>query len=144
MTTETATGSRVLEDAFQNIRKAAETNLRLQQEIFQQWTQVWPMPTPQAAWLDKLRDFQKQWSNTLSDLVRKHREVMDRQYQSAVESLDAALRVGEATNPEEYRRRSEQFCRKALDCMREVTETQLREFQNAAAKWTELATKAGT
>jgi hypothetical protein len=147
MTTETETpeiGSKVLEGIFQNIRKAAETNLKLQQEILQQWTQLWPMPAPQAAWLDHVRDFQKKWSDAMSDRVRKHRDVMNKQYQAVVESFDAALRVGEATNPEEYRRRSEQFCRRTLDCAREVSESQLREFQDSAAKWTELATKAGT
>jgi len=142
MSSATETGSRVLEDVFQNIRKAAEANLKMQQEVFQQWSQLWPISTPQSALVDKLRDFQKQWANTVSDLARKHRETMERQYQAAIESLDAALRVTESTNPEEYRKRSEQLCRKTLDCLREVSETQLREFQDTVTKWTELATKA--
>jgi hypothetical protein len=142
MSSATETGSRVLEDVFQNIRKAAEANLKMQQEVFQQWSQLWPVSTPQSALVDKLRDFQKQWANTVSDLARKHRETMERQYQAAIESLDAALRVTESTNPEEYRKRSEQLCRKTLDCLREVSETQLREFQDTVTKWTELATKA--
>jgi hypothetical protein len=140
----TETGSKVLEGVFQNVRKAAETNLKMQQEIFQQWAHLWPMPSAQSVFIDKMRDFQKQWTNTVSDIARKHRDVIDKQYQAAVESLDAGLRVVEASNPEEYRRRSEQFCRKALDSMREIAETQLHEFQEAATKWTELATKAGT
>jgi hypothetical protein len=138
---EKETGSRVLEDVFQNMRKAAEANLKMQQEVFQQWSHFWPVATPQSAMVDKARDFQKQWATTVSDLARKHRDVFDRQYQAALESLDAALRVTESTNPEEYRKRSEQFCRKALDCVREVSETQLREFQDAVTKWTELTTK---
>ena len=141
MSKETETGSKLLEDVFQNIRKAAETNLKMQQDIFQQWTHLWPMQTPQSIWLDKVRDFQKQWSNTVSDLARKHRDTLDKQYQATIESLDAALRVAESSNPEEYRRRTEQLCRKTLDCMREMSETQLREFQDAVSKWTELATK---
>jgi hypothetical protein len=144
MVKETETGSKVLEDVFQNIRKAAESGLKMQQEIFQQWSHLWPISVPQSMWIDKVRDFQKQWSNTVSDLTRRHRDVMDKQYQAAVESLDAALRVAESTNPEEYRRRSEQVCRKTLDCMREISETQLHEFQDAITKWTELATKTGT
>lgn len=145
MAAATETGNKVLEDVFQNVQKAAEANLKMQQEIFRQWTSLWPgFPTPQSVWLDKVRDFQKQWSNTVSDLVRKHRDTMDRQYQAAVESLDAALRVSESTNPEEYRRRSEQLCRKTLDCMKEMSETQMREFQEALSKWTDLVTKAGS
>ena len=141
---KTETGSQVFEDVFQNIRKAAEANLKLQQEAFQQWTNMWPgAPTSQPAWVDKVQKFQKQWCDTVSSLAAKHRDVLDQQYQASVESLDAALKVTESTNPEEFRRRSEQFCRKALDCMKEVSETQVREFQDSAAQWTKLLTKAG-
>ena len=69
---------------------------------------------------------------------------MDKQYQASVESLDAALRTTEATNPEEYRRRTEELVRKSLDCVREISETQIKEFQEAVSKWTELVTKSGS
>jgi hypothetical protein len=139
--TETLAGSKVLEDVFQNIRRAAESNLKMHQEVFHQWTHMWPFPAPQSIWFDKARDFQKQWATTVADLVRKHRDIMDKQYQAAIESIDAALRVAEATSPEEYRRRTEQLCRKSLDCLREISETQLSEFQDAVLKCTELMTK---
>ena len=136
-------GSQVFEDVFQNIRKAAEANLKLQQEAFQQWTHLWPgAPSSQPAWVDKVQKFHKQWCDTVSGLAARHREVLDQQYQAAVESLDAALKVTESTNPEEFRRRSEQFCRKAVECMREISESQVREFQDSAAKWTKLVTKS--
>ena len=112
----------------------------MQQDLFQQWTTMWPgFPSPQTMMLDKVRDFQRQWANTVSDLARQHREVIDKQYQAGLESLEEALRLGESGNPEEFRRRSEQLCRKTLDCMREISETQMKEFQEAASKWSELA-----
>lgn len=147
MSTETPTdkSTSVYEDVFQNMRKAAEVNLKLQQDMFHQWSTLWPgFPSPQSAWLDKVRDFQRQWGNTISDLARKHRDTVDRQYQAALESLEEALRVSESTNPEEFRKRTEQLCRKTLDCMREVSETQMKEFQDAMHKWSELVTKAGS
>ena len=136
-----APGGKVFEDVFQNIRKTAEANLKLQQEAFQQWTNLWPgLPSPQPAWVDKAQKFHKQWCDTVSSLAAKHREVMDQQYQATVESLDAALKVTESTNPEEFRRRSEQFCRKAIDCVRDISETQVQEFQDAAGQWSKLVT----
>ena len=140
----TEVGGQVFEEVFQNVKKATEANLKLQQEMFRQWSTLWPVQTPQTVWIDKVRQFQHDWTTTVSDLARKHRDVIDRQYQAALESLDAALSVTEATNPEEYRRRSEQLCRKTLDCMREVSETQLKEFQDTVTKWTDLITKAGS
>ncbi len=140
---KTENGSPVFEDVFQSIRKAAESSLKLQQEAFQQWSSLWPgAPSSQPAWVSKVQKLQKQWSTTVSNLAAQHREVMDQQYQAAVESLDSALKVTESTNPEEYRRRSEQFCRKTLDCMKEISEAQVREFQDSAAKWTKVLTNS--
>jgi hypothetical protein len=136
--------SQVFEEVFGNLKKATEANLKMQQEMFRQWTALWPgVPTPQTMWMDKMREFQKQWVETVSDVARKHRETFDRQYQAALESFEAALRVSESTSPEEARRRTEQLCRKTLDCLREMSETQIREFQEAATKWTELLAQTG-
>ena len=136
-------GRQVFEDVFQNMRKAAEANIKLQQEAFQQWTSLMPgVPTSQPAWVDKMQKFHKQWCDTVSSMAAKHREAMDQRYQAAVESLDAALKTTEATTPEEFRKRSEQLCRKTVDCMKEISESQVREFQDSAAKWTKLMTKA--
>jgi hypothetical protein len=143
MTTDTS--SNVYEQVFDNMRKASEANLKMQQDVFRQWTTMWPgLPSPQSMWLDKMRDFQRQWGNTMSDLARQHRDTFDRQYQAALESLEEALRVSESSNPEEFRKRTEQLCRKTLDCMREASEAQMKEFQAAMGKWSELVTKAGS
>jgi hypothetical protein len=69
---------------------------------------------------------------------------MNKQYQATLESLDEALRLAESSNPEEFRKRTEQLCRKTLDCMREVSQVQMQEFQEAVSKWSELATKVGS
>ncbi len=139
------TKNAVFEEAFQNIRKATEANLKMQQELFSQWSHLWPgRPTSQPAWMESMNEFRTQWKETISELARKHREVVDREYQAAIESLDAALNLVDAKNPEEYRRRVEQLCRKTLDCVREAAEAQVREAQEAATKMTELMTAAGS
>jgi hypothetical protein len=133
----------MFEEVFQNIRKAAEANLNMQQELFSQWSALWPgIPAPQSAWIKQLQRFRSKWVEAVSELARKHRTVIDRQYNSALESLDAALGATEASTPEEYRRRSEQFCRKSLECVREVAETQVEEFQEAVSKMTDILAKA--
>lgn len=140
MTTKTAT--HVYEDVFQNLRKAAEANLKMQKDILHQWAALWPgVPQTESAWLDKIRDFQKQWANTVSELAHSHRQTIDRQYDAALESLDEVLRFGESTNVEELRDRTEQLYRKTLECVREVSEIQLKEFQDAVTKFGELMAK---
>jgi len=123
----------MLDQVFHNIRQAAEANLKLQQEAVRQWSSLWPVAAPQNSWTDSVRNFQKKWTSAISELAHKHREVMDQQYQAAVDSLDAALHVSESTTPEECRKRSEQLCRKTLDCVRDVSEAQIQEFQNVVS-----------
>jgi hypothetical protein len=141
----------VYEQVLENMRKATESSLRMQQDALQQWTALWPglpglpgLPSVQAVWMDKVLEFRRQWSNTVSDLAHKHRNTLDRQYQAALEALDEALRVGETSSPEEYRKRTDQFCRKALECMREVSEAQIKEYQEAMNKLSELVAKVGS
>jgi DNA anti-recombination protein RmuC len=144
---ETATkrpGSPVLEEVFQNIRKVAEANLKMQQDLLSQCSSLWPgIPTPQSAWIHQIQQFRSKLADTVSELARKHGEAVDRRYKAATESLDAALSISDATTPEEFRRKSEQLCRKSLDCVREVAETQVREFQEAITKWTDVLAKVG-
>ncbi len=143
MSTETTTN--VFEEVCKNLKKATQANLKMQQDAMHQWATMWPgLPTPQSIWIDKVRDFQRQWSNTVSDLARKHRDTLNRQHQAALESLDEALRLTESTNPEDFRKRAEHLCRTTLDCMKEVSETNMEAFQQAMTKWGELLTKTGS
>jgi hypothetical protein len=138
-----STSGALFEEVFQNIRKAAESNLNMQQELLSQWSALWPgMPTPQSAWINQVQKLRSKWVEAVSTLARKHRDVIDRQYNAAIESLDAALCMSEASTPEEFRRRSEQLCRKSLDCVREVAESQVEEFQDAMTKWTDVLAKS--
>lgn len=143
MTTAQET-SKAFEDVFANLRKVGEENLKLQQEMFRQWTNFWTgLGQPQTAQADRVREVQKQWSGAVAELARNHREVLNRQYEAALGSLEEALNVGEAKDPAEYRERVQQFYRKAIDCLREVSEAQIGEFQQLVNKWGEMATKAG-
>ncbi len=141
-------GTNVFEQVLTNMRQATESSVKMQQDALKQWTALWPgfpgLPSAQSVWMDKMLEFQRQWSNAVSDLAHKHRNTVDRQYQTALESLDEALRVGESSSPEEYRKRTEQFCRKALDCMREASEAQMKEYQEAMSKLSELVGKVGS
>jgi hypothetical protein len=141
----TETVNDVFSQWFANVRKTAEANVAMQQELFRKWSQMWPgIPNPQASWLERTREFQREWANTVSDLARKHRDTLDRQYQAALESLDESLKLMQASDPAQFREYAEQLCRKTLDCSREMAETQFREFQQAVSKWTEFVTKAGS
>ena len=143
MTTKTASATGLFEEAFQNLRKAAESNIEMQQELFRKWNSNWPgFPQPQGEWQERVQKFQKGWAKTVKELLSRHREVLDEQYGLALSSLEEAFRAGQASDPQDFMKRCESLCRKNLEVMRESSELQVKELQEALSKWTELVGKS--
>jgi hypothetical protein len=128
---------------FENLRKTAEANLEMQQELFRQWSANWPgFPQPQNAWIERAQKFQKDWAKTVKEVLARHREVLDEQYRLAIDSLEEAFRVVQSSDPQEFAKRCETLCRKSLEVMRDAAELQAKETQDAFTKWIDLATKS--
>lgn len=145
MTTQTESIQSVFEQVFENLRKTAESNIAMQQEMFRQWGTQWPgFPQPQTAWVERVQKFQKAWAKTVKEVLSKHREVLDEQFGLALDSLEEAFRVAQSSDPEEFTKRCEGLCRKSLEVLRDAGELQAKELQEALTKWTELATKSAT
>jgi len=143
MATQTESVSNVFEQVFDSLRKTAESNIEMQQEMFRQWYSRWPgFPEPQSAWVERAQKFQKEWANTVKDLLTKHREVLDEEYRLATESLEEAFRLAESSDPQDFAKRCETVCRKSLKAVREAGELQLKETQEALNKWIGLAMKS--
>jgi hypothetical protein len=144
----TTAAENVFEQVIQNMRQATESSLKMQQDVLKQWTSLWPafngFPTTQSVWTDKILEFRREWTSAISDLAHKHKHTLDRQYEAALESLDEALRVGQSSTPEDFRKRTEQFCRKALECMRDASEAQMKEYQQTLDKLGEMVGKIGS
>jgi broad specificity phosphatase PhoE len=145
MSTQTESVSSVFELAFENLRKTAESSIEMQQELFRQWGAQWPgLPQPQTAWVERAQKFQKEWSKTVKELLSKHREVVDEQFEAAIESLEEAFRVAQSSDPQEYAKRCEALCKKSLVVLRETGEQQVKETQEALNKWIGLAVKTAS
>jgi hypothetical protein len=145
MATQTESITNVFEQAFDSLRKTAEVNLEMQQELFRQWGANWPgFPQPQNAWVERAQKFQKEWAKTVKELLTKHREILDEQYQLALDSLDEAFRVAQSSDPKDFAKKCEALCKKSLEVMREAGELQVKETQEALNKWMGLAVKAAS
>ena len=143
MATQTKSVTSVFEQAFDSLRKTAEANVEMQQELFRQWGTNWPgFPQSQNAWVERVQKFQKDWAKTVKELLSKHREILDEQYRLALESLEEAFRVVQSSDPEEYAKRCEALCKKSLEVLREAGELQVKESQEALSKMIGLAVKS--
>ncbi len=86
----------------QGVTKAAETNLRLQQDLFVNWTRLWPGFTgrPTAPW-DNMSQYWKQWSDNTLNAVQAQQELLSEQYGSAMDLVKSAVGIqgGEESPP---------------------------------------------
>jgi hypothetical protein len=141
----------MFDQVLDNLRKATDSTIQLQQEMFRQWFQQWPqvlgIPTPGTmlanSWADQVHAFQRKWSQTVTDMLNKHRETLDSQYRAGIRTIEDAFRVAEAKDPAQFRKLTEELWRSSFDCLKTAMEAQLREFQAAAEKAFEAMSKGG-
>src|SRR5271166_593989 len=108
---------------LENYRKATESTMKLQQDVLRnmtmQWAQTFGLPflggsasgsaMPGAAWLEQLGDAQKKWGETVTDMLNKHRESLDAQYKAGIRTIEEAFKLGEARDPQQFRRLTEEL-----------------------------------
>lgn len=134
----------VFDQMFESFRRASESSLQMQQEMFKQWAPQWPsMPLNAAtASADWTRTFQKRWIEFMTDSLNKQRESLDSVYKSGIQVIEQTFRLSEAKSPDDYRRMVEDLWRKMVEISKDQSETQLREFQKGVEKWLEMLPKA--
>jgi hypothetical protein len=117
----------------------------MQQDLFRRWGATWPgFPTIENAWLDRVQKFQKEWSKSVTESMNKHRKMLDDQYRIAIDGLKEAFRAIETADPQEYRERCENLCRKSVEMVREIGELQMKETQESLNRWVALVLKGST
>jgi hypothetical protein len=139
MSTATEPEMNLFEQSFNSVRKATEAALQMQQEVYSQWARMWPGFAPaQNEWSASAQKFQRDWGNAVTEIMRKHQSMLDQQYRAGIKSLEEAFHAAESKDPEEMRDRYQSLCRNALDLLKETSESQIRQFQEATNKWIEL------
>lgn len=138
-------GKEMYEDAFDFVRNAAEANLEMQREIFRYWSGQWSNGVSRGAgekdWTQVAREAQCGWNDSMRDVMNKSREAMVSQYQGTMRLMEDAVEMSQCTNPDEFRRRSQSFCRDSLDTMKRASEAYLESCQSAVRAWTDCVTR---
>ena len=142
---------------LENYRKATESTMKLQQDMLRSWTgqffggQSFGFPLvggpvsgsalPGGALLEQLSAAQKKWGETVTEMLNKHRESLDAQYRAGIKTIEDAFKVGEAKDPQQFRRLTEELWRQSFECLKTVAESQMRDVQSAMQKWYDTASK---
>ncbi len=133
----------MLDQMFETFRKASESSLQMQQEMYKQWAQQWPTMPLNAAGVSAewVRTFQKRWIELVTDTLNKNRESLDSMYKTGIQVIEQTCRLSEAKTPDEYRHMVEDLWRKLFTVCKDQSENQLRDFQKGAEKWFEMLPK---
>jgi hypothetical protein len=131
----------MFEQLFESFRKASESSLRAQQEMFKQWSQQWPSPPLNTAGVSPewSATFQKRWLEIATESLSKQRELIDSAYKAGIHVIEQAFRVAEAKSPEDYRRLMEELWQTLSDTFKDQSESQFREFLKATENWLAMA-----
>jgi hypothetical protein len=132
----------MFDQAFDNLRKATETGIQMQQELFKKWIGLWPgMPPSPAGWTEQVQQFHKKWAEAAAEMVKKQGELMEVQSKAGLKTIEDTFRLAEVKDLEELRAKSIELWQKSFECLRQLYEAQVREFQAAMLKWTEVVTR---
>lgn len=138
----------MFDQVFDSFRRATETTLQAQQDLFRQWMSQWPMfpmapgATAGGAAGEDVQSLKKQWTDSVTALLTKHCDTLDAQYRAGIKTIEDALRTAEAKSPEEFRRLTEELWRKSFEVLQQTIENQIHDFHAAVEKWSELVTRA--
>ena len=120
----------MFDQLIDGVRKASESSLQMQQEMFRHWTRLFTAPGQEAAaQADWGRGSQKRWLELGLEMLNRHREALDAIYKSGIQIIEQTFHVTEAKSADDYRRMVEDLWRKLFDLQKAQSESQFRDFQ---------------
>jgi hypothetical protein len=130
----------MLDQLFDTFRKASESSLHMQQDMFKYWTQQLSGASGAAG---NNGEWSKNYQKQVVDLLNKQREALDSAFKTGIQLIEQTFRASEAKSPDDYRRTMEDLWRTLIDTFKSQTETQVREFQKWSEKSFDMAAQNG-
>ena len=132
----------MFDQVFDNLRKATEETVQLQQEMFKKWVSLWPgLPALPASFTGQVQDFHKRWAEAANEVLRRQRETMNGQFEAGLKNIDKAFQLCEAKTGEDLRAKTVELWQNCFHSLRHAFEAQMKDYQVAMGKLVELTTK---
>jgi hypothetical protein len=130
----------------ESFRKATETSVQVQMELFKKWVQMWPgvpngAPVFGGEYAQKIQQFQQQSAETVKNLMQRQRDAVEASFKLGLQNIEKAFQIGEVKTVDEMRTRMVEMWQKCFDSLRQICEIPMTEFQAATEKWIKLMTK---
>ncbi|MFO0903370.1 MAG: hypothetical protein U0939_10240 [Pirellulales bacterium] len=92
------------------------------------------------AW-EGLRRMQQRWEESVTEVFKRQREMVDAHYAAGLKSLEELFRLSDAKSPQEYQEKVLELYRHSFESFRTLSEAQLKEFKAIADQVLALAAK---
>jgi hypothetical protein len=129
---------------FDTFRKASESWVKMQQDLFQTGGPSSFFAAPQGAGAapEWARNAQKKCIDLATEILERQRESVDALFKSSINLLQQTSQISEAKSSEDYRRAAEDLWRKWFESVKSHSETQFRDVQTFAGKSLEIVQNA--
>jgi hypothetical protein len=129
---------------FDTFRKASESWVKMQQDLFQTSAPSSFFAAPQGAGVapEWARNAQKKCIDLAAEILERQRESVDALFKSSINLLQQTSQISEAKSSEDYRRAAEDLWRKWFESVKSHSETQFRDVQTFAGKSLEIVQNA--
>jgi hypothetical protein len=132
----------MFELVFENLKKATEISLQMQQEAFRKCVGLWPgAPIAAGTFAGQAQAFQKKWAEFYEEVLKKQREALAAQFQAGLKQIEEGFRLAESRDPADVRAKTMELWQKVFETIHQSFEAQTRGFQAHAARWIELMVK---
>jgi hypothetical protein len=128
------------EQVFDTYRKASESWMHTQQEMFRNATHGWLSPWPGLG--GATTDARKRWIDLSVEILNRHRESVDAFYKSVIQLVEQSSRISEAKSSEEARRATEEIWGQWFESFKNQSESRLRDAQTFTEKSLEIVQNA--
>lgn len=134
------------EQMVENFRKVSEASVQMQQDLLKQWTSgsFSGFPMGSSTWLDQTMKVRKEWAEVLTDIARKQKSVFESRMDAGIKVMEDSLKLAQCKDLKEFKAASEDLWKKSVESAKELTETQVRQFQSAVEKCMSVAAKTTT
>ena len=82
--------------------------------------------------MDAMTRWQKKFEETMTESLKRQRDLVDSHYTAGLRTLEEMFRVGQTKSPQEYQDKVLQLYRQCFDSLRQLSESQMKEFKSGA------------
>jgi len=126
-----------------SVRKTTESSVAFQQDLFRRWVSLWPGVPVSVIPLSELEKLGRKWVEMLGELFQRENDALAVQLKIGFGNIEKLFRLAEEKDPEQLRTKAVELWQKAFDDLRQISETQMRNVQNAVASLTEVPNTDG-